>query len=345
MVLPQLIKRLRAEKKVIAPDQDTVVELFRDEDALGISLLYYEIYGDSFPVEHVYDPEEVKQRNHTDDLYTMVARTPGGDIVGMASLFRHAPNRNVYESGQLMVLKSYRHTRVSTEIGLSILGKMPETRDMSAVFVEAVCNHPVSQAMAHKQGLRATGLELECMPARVYSKEGGAVRNVSLLLMFKVRKDKAIPTHMPEPYAEFLTGLYGQLGLERRNLPGSELAGPTDFEEFLMPDAGIARITVKKAGTDLGRVIHDLEAGVGKETLVQVYINLGDSACPKAVNLLRKRGYFFGGLLPLWFESDGMIMQKLSRDPDWEEVHLHDKDAQAMMDYLRRDYEMVTRSL
>lgn len=343
MVLVQLIKRLGAAKRMIDPDQDTVVGLFCDEDALGISLLYYEIYGDSFPVEHVYDPEEVKQRNHTDDQHTLVARTPGGDIVGMAGLFCHAPNRNVYEAGQLMLLKSYRHTRVSTDINRSILGELPETLDLSAIFVEAVCNHPVSQAMAHKQGLRATGLELECMPAGVYSKEGGVVRNVSLLLMFKVRKHNAMPVYMPEPYAEFMGRLYGQLGLERRNVPGDALTGITEFEEFLLPDAGIARITVNKAGTDFGRVLHDLEIRVGKETLVQIYLNLGDRACPKAVGLLREQGYFFGGLLPLWFESDGLIMQKLPREPDWEEVHLHDADAKAMMAYLRQDYGSVTR--
>ncbi|WP_187149281.1 GNAT family N-acetyltransferase [Desulforapulum autotrophicum] len=342
MELDRVIKHLKAEKRMVEPDQDAVVALFRDEDALGISLLYYEIYGDSFPVEHVYDPDQVKQRNHTDGQHTLVARTTKGDIVGMAGLFCHAPNQNVYEAGQLMLMKSYRHTRVAAKINQSILEKLPETLGVSAIFVEAVCNHPVSQAMAHKQGLHATGLEIECMPARVYSKEGGVVRNVSLLLMFKVFKDNGASVYLPQPYAEFMTRLYGQLGLERKNLAGEALAGTTDSDDFLLPNAGIARITIKKAGNDFNRVIQDLEARAGKQSLVQVYLNLGDHACPRAVDLLREKGYFWGGLLPLWFQSDGLIMQKLPGEPDWEGLHLHNKEAEAMLGFLRSDYGTVT---
>lgn len=61
-----------------------------------------------------------------------------------------------------------------------------------------------------------------------------------------------------------------------------------------------------------------------------MYLNLGDRACPEAVRLLREHGCFFGGLLPLWFERDGLTMQKLSRKPDWNGLHLHDRDAEAM---------------
>lgn len=344
MGLHPLIKRLEAAKKVIGPDQDTVVELFRDEDALGVSLLYYEIYGDSFPVEHVYDPEEVRKRNHTDEQHTLVARTRGGDIVGMAGLFCHAPNQNVYEAGQLMLLKSYRHTRVAAELGRWSLGKLPEALSVSAIFVEAVCNHPVSQAMAHKQGLRATGIEMECMPAGVYSKEGGVVRNVSLLLMFKIFRATVVSVHLPQPYHEFMTRLYAQLGMERKELPSKALAGTTDSDAFLLPHAGIARITVKKAGTDFNRVIQDLEARAGEQSLIQVYLNLGDDACPQAVDLLREQGYFLGGLLPLWFESDGLIMQKLPGKPDWKGLHLHDRDAESILAFIRGDYGIVTRT-
>lgn len=341
--LAKLIERLDAQKKTIKPDQDAVVELFRDEDALGVSLLYYEIYGDSFPVEHVYDPDEVKRRNHTDEQYTLVARTTGGDIVGMVGLICNGPNKKVYESAQFMVMRSYRHNFLAGELTRSALREMPETLNLSAVFVEAVCNHPVSQIMAHKEGLRATGLEMECMPSAVYSKEGGVVRNVSLLLMFKVRSVDPASVYLPEPYGEFMLGLYGQLGLQRKNLPGEDLVGITESDDFLLPDAGIARITVKKTGANFGRVMQDFEVAAGEHSLIQVYLNLGDPGCPRAVELLRKHGYFFGGLLPLWFESDGMIMQKLPEEPDWKGLNLHDGAAEAMLAFLRQDYGKVSR--
>ena len=337
----KLIERLQAEKTVIEAGQDVVVELFKPSDALGVSLAYFEVYGDSFPIEHVYDPEEIIKRNATEDQYTVVARTPKGEIVGLAGLFRHAPNKDIYEAGQLMVLKSYRSADVANKIAIKIHSGLTVSLGIDVVFVEAVCNHPVSQKLAYNEGLRPTGIELECMPAKVYSTEGKVSRNVSLLLMFSIHKDRSQQVYLPEIYAQYINGLYSSLGLVRREGVQADLDGETVFEEFLLPDAKFGRITIEKAGTDLSQVLNDLENKVGVGGLSQAYVNLGDKAVGEAVTLLREKGYMFGGVLPLWFGSDGMIMQKLPGEPDWSQIQLHDKGARDLLEYLRADYSKL----
>ncbi len=337
----QLMERLKAAWTKIASDQEIEVGLFEPGDALGVSLCYFEVYGGEFPIDHVHDPDEVIHRNAGDDQYTIVARTPRGEIVGLGGLFRHAPNPDVYEVGQLMLLKPYRRGWISSAIARHIFELLPQSLGLPVVFGEAVCNHTVSQRLTHEYGHLPTGLELECMPATAYARERSGSRNVSLLLTFDVRKDQSHDVYLPEAHGDLIVKMYGSLGLDRRIGQGNDPAGTTESDGFLLPQAGFARITVQKTGMDFQDVVAKAESSAGPGGLVQIYMNLGDPAAPGAIGKLRENGYFFGGLLPLWFGTDGLIMQKLPRPPAWDEVVLHDPAARDLAAYIRKDYESM----
>lgn len=339
-----LIERLKLRKQIVEPDQDFVVELFKKEDALGVSLAYLEIYGESFPIEHVYNPEEVAKRNETKDQYTVVARTSKGDIVGLGGLFRHAPNNDVYEAGQLMVFKSYRNGEIAKKISFLLLSELPEQLGIKVIFAEAVCNHPVSQQLAYGKGLLPTAISIECMPSQAYTSEGDVKRNVSLLLMFVVNKDRHHEVFLPALYSDAIKEIFERLGLSRSEGTGSILSGESVFEDFLIPDAKFSRITVEKPGVDFTAVINDFEQKAGTDGLIQIYMNIGHSSAPEAITMLRDRGYMFGGVLPLWFGSDGIIMQRLASEPDWKAIRLRHKESRKLLEYLRADYDSVTHS-
>ncbi len=341
MIREQLIKALKTAKTDIEPGQEVEVGRFRPEDALGISLAYLEVWGDCFPVAHVYDPEDVVRRNATDDQHTVVARTPRGEVIGLAGLFRHAPNPDVYEAGQLMVLKPYRQGSADMRICRKIIRELPSRLGITVIFAEAVCNHPDAQQLIFQEGMHATGLSMECMPSAAFAQEGGVARNVSLLLMFKVGDVKRQAVYIPQEYKEIIEDIYAKLGLEFERGSAKSRTGDTKSEELLLPDAGLARITVNRAGADFQAIIDMAEAKAGSLGLVQMYLDLGDPAAPEAVTMLRKNGFFFGGLLPSWFGSDGLVMQKTPQTPDWEGLHLYGDEAKAMCDYVRLDYEAV----
>ncbi len=342
MTREEIIAALKKKQRSIAPDQEVTVGPFIPEDGPGVSLAYLETYGDAFPVDHVYDPEEVIRRNQTDDQFTVVARTPKGEVVGLAGLFRHAPDPGVYEGGQLMVLKSYRNSRVGMELSSRLLGKESRRPGIDAVFVEAVCNHPASQRLALDAGLKLTGLEVECMPSLAYAREGGVTRNVSLLLAFRVTNREPCTVHLPRAYEGIIGERYKDLGLERDlGTPGSP-SGTTLCSEFSIPNDGLLRLTISRIGGDFSGIIGESGAVARARGPVQLYLNLGDPAAPQAVSLLRDKGFFFGGLLPRWFGTDGLVMQKVPRAPDWNGLKLHGEEASKMRDYVRRDYEEVT---
>lgn len=337
----ELIRNLLESRREIEPDQAVTVDLFRPEDALGVALAYYETYGERFPLTHVYDPEEIIRRNATDDQYTVVARTPRGEVVGLFGLFRHAPNPGVYEAGQLMVLKSYRQRHISTEFSLMAHDKLPKQLRIPVVFLEAVSNHTISQSIVLPRGLVFTGLEVECMPSGGQAKEDDGARKVSLLLMFKLFEKTSCGVSLPEPYRAFCETLYDQLSLPREAFPGAELTGETVASPFFIQETGLMRLTVSRAGRDFGEVIAAAEAKAGARGVLQIFLNLGDGATPRAVAVLRGRGYFLAGLLPYWFGCDGLLLQKVGREPDWDAIQCVDGNAATIRDMVREDYERV----
>lgn len=335
----ELIRRLRESHQVIEPGQDVSIELFRPEDALGVALAYYATYGDTFPLEHVYDPDEIARRNATDDQYTVVARTPRGEVVGLFGLFRHAPNPGVYEAGQLMVLTSYRNRHLSTEFSTVALDSLPRQLGIPVVFLEAVSNNTVSQLIALPWGLVFTGLEVECMPSGVQAKDGDASRNTSLFLMFQAFGKTSCDVCLPEPYRAFCEARYAELALPRVFSTAAALTGETLASQFFLQETGLLRLTVTRSGRDFGEVVSAAEAKAGPRGVLQIYLNLGDAAAPQAVAVLRHRGYFLAGLLPYWFGADGLLMQKVGQEPDWDAIQGVDRKAVAIRDMVREDFE------
>ena len=333
------IRRLQECHREIEPGQDVTIGLFRPEDALGVALAYYETYGETFPLEHVYDPEEIARRNATDDQYTVVARTPRGEGVGLFGLFRHAPNPGVYEAGQLMVLKSYRNRHLSTEFSKVALDSLPRQLGIPVIFLEAVSNHAVSQLIALPRGLAFTGLEVECMPSGVQADADDGAHNISLFLMFKLFEKTSCDVYLPEPYRTFCETIYAELALPRVFASAAAGTGETVASPFFIQETGLMRLTVSRAGRDLGAVVSAAEVKAGPRGLLQIFLNLGDGAAPQAVAVLRDRGYFLAGLLPCWFGADGLLMQKVGREPDWDAIQCVDCNAAAIRDMVREDFE------
>lgn len=337
----ELIRKIQEARREIEPGQDVSIGLFRPGDAPGIAQAYYEIYCDAFPLEHVYDPEEILRRNAADGQHTVVARTPRGEVVGLIGLFRRAPNPGVYEVGQFMVLLSYRKGSVGTKLNTAVLNDLPQSLQIPVVFAEAVCNHTISQHTGLSGGMIFTGLEVECMPSGERAREGRACRNVSFFLMCKVFRRSSCPVHLPEAYRAFCASILAELELPREILPPARLEGGTVEEREVIPACGLARLTVHRCGADFAGSVAAIEAqGQGA---IQVVLNLGDAAVAQAVALLRDRGYFLGGLLPHWFGPDGLVLQKLSRDPDWDAIQVCGPEAEAVRAVVRQDFERARK--
>jgi hypothetical protein len=75
--------------------------------------------------------------------------------------------------------------------------------------------------------------------------------------------------------------------------------------------------------------------------LIQFFVDLGKPWSGGVVEQLRDAGYSLGGLLPIWFGDDGLLMQKHFVDPDFEGMKIFSDRGRALLELVRRDWEQT----
>ena len=107
-------------------------------------------------------------------------------------------------------------------------------------------------------------------------------------------------------------------------------------------------MAVSSIGDDWESVAAQLPQEAKRRGVISLQIIL-NTACPAigaATEVLRRQGFFFGGLAPRWFGSDGVILQQLfDSEPDYEETKLYSPEAKALMAFIRADQALVAAEL
>jgi len=345
MTIAQALERLEREHTPVPPSQPFTVDDLRPEDAWGVARLFYAEHGPSFPFETYYIPERLLEENRHGLVHGAVARTPSGDVVGYGSIFRSsAPYHGVYEIGSHQILESYRGARVGFALQEYIRDVLLPRRGVEAFFSEAPCHQVVTQKFAAMCGFCESALEIGLMPASAYGQTSHPEDRVSTLLLFGSGDEQTRVLYCPERYMEAVDWLREGLKAERTVL--AALAAPpvghvtrSSTEHFAF--AQVARMHVSSMGEDFAETLAAFEAQASKRgsVVTQVFLNLGEQWCGAGVEALREHGYFLGGLLPRWFDDDGLLLQRVLEMPDFASINLYSQRAHRILDRIRRDIE------
>lgn len=325
------------------PDRAYEVGPLRPGDGEGVARLFRVIYGDRYPVKEYYVAERIEQRNAEGSLLTVVARLRTGGVAGQGAYFRSSPpNRALYEFGQVMVAPEFRDTFMAAKILRAmdrLSRRMPQARGF---FGEAVCTHVLTQRLVDTHGYSECGLEMSLMPAGAYEREGAGDQRVSCLLGARVDRDLRGPLHLPPGYRRELEFILDGFRLERDVFSDSPEAPAalTALERRVFDEARVERVQVLTVGADFPGIAAglDREAAEAGLAALQVFVNAGAPGTAFAVEALRSRGFFLGGLVPLWFGPDGLLMQKLYLEPDFETLKLYSDRGRTIRDLVRADH-------
>lgn len=324
------------------------ISTFQPEDALGVARLFTAVYGDGYPVKLVYDPDALVAAFESGENIPVVARASDGEIVGYIALYRSAPSPAIYEAGQGLVLPAYRARGINRLLLESVFGAWSQTPGADVIFGEAVCNHTHMQKAVLEYGVGESALEVDLIPGEAYQKEGSAAGRVATLFIYQIRRDNPATVYLPPAYAAALPRFYDDLAGRRSFLPADPhcTVPRSRSDTRVFPFAAVARVTVEEVGSDFAAAIDEEERRFLAEGLVvvQVWLKL---ACPwscLAVDALRARGYFLGGILPLWFGTDGLLMQKVAGRPNWEGINLYSDRAREILGIVRKDWEETSPS-
>jgi hypothetical protein len=337
------------DQPIQTPDGRTViVDFFKPQDAEGIAALFREVYGEGYPVRIFYEPEALIHANETGDYCSIVARNELGQVVGVQHLFHSAPYKGIYENGAGLIQKAYRSQGINKKMEWFVFHRWTPARpQVAGIFGEAVCNHVHMQKTVHDLGAVDMSLEAALMPAEAYMAEKSARGRVACILGFWPIREKPHRVYLPPAYAEALLFLYSGLTEERSFSPS---AAPlpadraTQHQVTVFDFASVARVAFQETGADVGNSVEDMEREArGKRVkVIQVWLKLGSPWVGAAVDVFRDKGYFLGGLLPRWFDQDGLLMQKLFCPPDWEGIHLYTDRAKEILKMVREDEDGVT---
>jgi hypothetical protein len=329
----------------IEPGQEWEIVRFRPADAEGVARLFRSVYGEGYPVRTYVEPQLLIEANAASRIISSVAKTARGDIVGHNALFNSAPHPGTYESGAGVVHAAYRGGKgIFTRMELHSLERAATMPDVEAVFGEPVCNHPFSQKLTFKAGFVSRALEVDLMPAAAYEKEASAHGRVAAFLDFKTFRPKPHTVYLPGVYEDAFRFFYENLDDERafRLSEASIPAGTvSDIHPQVFDFAAVARVAIHSIGADFSVAMDTLEKTLQERgvLVIQLWLKLDCQWVGAAIEHLQPRGYFLGGALPRWFGTDGMLMQKIQKRPDWEGIGTYTDRAACILEIVRADWE------
>jgi len=321
------------------------IEPFQTADAQEATDLIKEVYGDKFPIGMIYDPVELLAAVKEEKFIPFVARSSDNRIAGFTAIYPLAPYKGVREMGLAVARLQDRNQGISGllyDYGLTVVAKQ---FGIELMYGEAVCNHTYTQRAIAKLKVPVveTGLALDIMPAEAYEKEQSASGRVSAVCIFGVLARKPHSVYIPAVYNKSLPFIYENIEDKRTLLPSTDTlpAGKkTEVSVQTVGHSGMWRLIVHEAGADFDRVFGRQEEELMKSghTVLQAWLKLASPSVGDAVDRLRKKGYFLGGVLLRWFDEDGLLMQKITGLPNWEGIHIHSERMKKVMDFVKQDW-------
>lgn len=324
------------------------VEPFKPIDAEKVSQLFYDVYGETYPVKTVYHPEQLVSAFERGDYFPFLVRTDSDSIVAYGALYCSAPYKGIYEFGQGIVSSDVRGGGIG-RILFEYVEKYIQTLPGSeAYFGEAVCNHTHTQKAGTIIKTIETGIEIDLMPGEIYKKNTPVTGRISALDMFRSFKSKPHTVYVPEIYEDIIHYIYSGFDDSRTIVPSAENLPSdqsTEMSVKVYKFAGVARINVNESGSDFERVftLHEQSLLNQNIAIIQVWLKSSRPWIGRAIESLRKKGYFFGGVFPRWFDTDGLLMQKVSGQPNWEGVHLYSERAEKIYRFIRDDWGQIRK--
>lgn len=330
------------ENYIIETKQEFIIDALKPEDALNVSRCYYQVYGKNHPFEAAYVPEELLRLHSSGSQLTAVARTRKGDILGLSSIYRSAPGRNIYEIGAIMVVPSYRNSKVAFKIMNYLITELLPKVKAEIFFGECVCNHTITQKMGKKYyNSMDYAFKFDALPVRANPDDEAVTGYISLLLMFFFRENRTQKIFLPECYSEYCRYLYSPDNLSREIIWNDYTLQEDDTRYTINSYEHICAITINSIGRDFKEILSGNSQDKNTHS-VYVYLDLSKPGINQAVNHLRKNGFFFGGILPGWFDTDGLLMQKISGKPDFDSLQLFTENAKKILQFSLADWQEVS---
>ena len=311
---------------------------------------FRQVYGENYLSSAVYDTKAIAAALNSGEQISFLARHRNGDFAGHIALRRSAPNGNIYEISQGIVVAEHRKAGIFRDIFDAALDLAESDPSCEAMFGTALTNHKISQRVLSAAGLRDVGFEIDYVPQRMLDREGATGPIATVVQYRAFGRGPVSPAYVSPALAGWVWRLLATAEEQGPALPvvKPQLTRRTTLgEETDMPRFDMARLTLEEAGTDLSALLDDFEgraAAAGRRT-AQVLVGLDRPQAAGALEHLRGLGYAFSGLLPRYLpgSAHGALLYKSFDRPNFEDIQPFTEQARELLANVVLDWTSVAR--
>ncbi|GIV57169.1 MAG: hypothetical protein KatS3mg042_0082 [Rhodothermaceae bacterium] len=330
-----------------APETTYTIRPVTRDDAETIAKLIYRTYGYTYNKEELYFPKKIEMALERGEKFGVLAQTAEGEPVGYFAVLRTTDSR-IGEVGEAVVSPPHRRRGLMKRM-LARLVEMAKERNLLGLFGEAVTVHTISQRTNLRLGFQSTALLLNAFPTAKYR---GLVekypQDVSVVIDFlPLKPAPSVRRYLPPAYLSVLTDLYASLGTKVHSAPvrtlrSSETARTDDRFNL---EYRHAVIVVEQFGKDLAeRVRHTVETlrHKGIRTFF-IDLPLDDPGTIPATEMLRREGFYFCGLMPLFHrERDYLRLQRTFRRFRFDRIEVFSEQARRIKRFIEEEMSCGT---
>ncbi|MAV76066.1 MAG: hypothetical protein CBD32_03265 [Actinobacteria bacterium TMED172] len=299
---------------------DISYDLLGINEAIKMSHAIRRVYGESYPIQEMYDAKYISKSLADGSLYIATARDSLGNIIGTSGALIERVDDLTADAIATMVDSNYRGRKIMTKLGEKLY-EVYEKLGMVGTHLYALAFHDIVQRQSLAAGAVATGI----LPAwfdkqvNVTGYDYPNVRRGAVCLYLPIKDAPQREIYLPSVYSETISSIYKQLLLSRilNSSPiEPQLPHKSLFKSHEQNSNCQIRLIIEVIGEDINFLIDEYRRFVseGKFEVLYLELPLKDIGIDLAINEARELGLFYGNLLIERSETDFLRMQYYSSE-------------------------------
>ena len=307
-----------------------------EKDIFAAITCIYDEYRYSYGYERLYYPERFKELIVSGGLRSFLAIGENGETAGHYCL--SAAEDFPPEWATVVVRRPFRGRHIFDRMCAHGV-EMAKQAGERAIMTQPTAYHTATQKVAQRYGYSATGFLFQYVYAGMESEYNKTGKRLDLAVAVKpLANDWNGFAYLPEEHSDFIRQIYDDLGMKLDFPAPFRQSQPTVMNHTVNNLMKNGRITVTRAGNDFEKELSHATGFLrqNKAEMVELLINMSDSAAAFAYETAKKYGYFFTGIIPCGAKGDHLIMQNLFwARVDFDSVATTGKYTE-FLDYIKR---------
>lgn len=342
------VKDLKHNKKEDDIEDNLYFKEVNQEDSEDIAKLIYRTYSYTYPKDDLYYPERISKFISKGKKFGVIARNSNHISCGYFAVIK-LPDSNTGEVGEAVVSPNYRGKGIMT-IMMTMLINLSKEKGMNALFGEATTVHIISQKVNYKFDFKSTAICYSIYPKTESKGFKLKQERISVVFEFLILKEIVeLELYIPKEYKSIIKSIYNNLGIkikDKKIINNKNYNNKTDIKIEINYKYNFAVIIIYDFGADfLERIENKINSLKNKNSIESIFIDIPlDNQLSKIhTESIRKNGFVFSGILPLFYKNKNYLrLQWYRREINFKGVILFSKMSKKIKNFINKDLKWVT---